>query len=124
MLDEKPTLAEENDTPARSPRERTVLVAVAWHLTALAGFLANAYLVPWETASCADQPGYCVTTDDLMHILLFLGVPFLLVSFLVARMAAVPLSRRLRPSAAGALATLAGLLTTIAAATTLVAVAR
>jgi hypothetical protein len=86
-----------------------VLVAAGWHLVILAAFLVNTYLIPWNTTACDGEPGFCVTYGDLMHILLFVSVPFLVVSFLVARLAAVPLSRRFTAATAGALSALAGL---------------
>jgi hypothetical protein len=118
----KSALSENHDAPPGSPRERTVLVAAGWHLVALAAFLANAYVIPWNTTACDDEPGFCVTYGDLMHILLFVSVPFLVVSFLVARLVAVPLSRRFASAAAaGTLSALSGLLAATLAVVILVA---
>jgi hypothetical protein len=121
MVDGKSALSEGHDARPGSPRDRTVLVAAGWHLVVLAAFLVNAYLIPWNTTACDDEPGFCVTYGDLMHILLFVSVPFLVVSFLVARLVTVPLSRRFPSAAAGTLSATAGLLTRTMVAVVLVA---
>ncbi|BEL02678.1 hypothetical protein Q0Z83_008690 [Actinoplanes sichuanensis] len=118
-------VTEGHDVQPSSARERAVLVSVGWHALVLAASLANAYLVPWDTTACDDESGFCVTASDVMHILLFLSVPFLVVSFLVSRLLAVPLSRRFRSAAvAGTLSALAGLLATALGAAVLLAAYR
>ncbi|GIF37229.1 hypothetical protein [Actinoplanes xinjiangensis] len=124
-MDVKSALPENHDAPPGFPRQRTVLVAAGWHVVVLAAFLVNAYLIPWDTTACDDESGFCVTYGDLMHILLFVSVPFLVVSFLVSRLVAVALSRRFTSAAAaGSLSALAGLLAATLIAVILVAVGR
>lgn len=105
------------DGPEERKRRVASRTAAVWYAVPVAALLVNAYVVPWNSTSCDDEPGFCVTRHDLMGILVMVTVPFLIVSLAVALGLAGRLARRfVSPVAAGTVAALCGFTVTAGAA--------
>lgn len=88
--------------------ERTVWVAVGWHVVTAGALFANSRL-PREASSCDDAVSWCFTAQEAAQLLLVVGLFWLGASLLAALLVAVALSRRVTPVfAAGTLAALGG----------------
>ncbi|GAA1653685.1 hypothetical protein [Actinoplanes couchii] len=100
----------------RNPRahRRAIGAAAGVHTLVVVGLLVNAYLVPWETASCDGALDFCVSTRDEMWFLLVLSVPVLVISFVVALAMVPQLARRFSsPWTIGAVSGLVGLVVAV-----------
>lgn len=95
--------------PRRRKYRHTVLVAAGWHAAAVL-LLVLIDLMVRDDGACDDNPGFCLTTDDLVRLALLLGLFLLALSMMMSAGVAVPLSRRVVSApAAGTLAALSGL---------------